>query len=132
VVFGAQKMQNTWAWRLPSLIQVVFAVVSIVILPFLPESPRWLIKNGHLKAALEALACTHSNGDENDPIVLAQYRQIIDTMRHEEETHQKANLWETVRTRTNRYRLALALSCAVFAQLCGKSTNVVNPFANQF
>ena len=40
ITLGTGKWLNTWAWRAPSLIQGIFSVLCIVILPFIPESPR--------------------------------------------------------------------------------------------
>jgi MFS family permease len=50
---GAVNISSTWAWRLPALIQCVPSVLSLCFLPFVPESPRWLIANGKLDEAKE-------------------------------------------------------------------------------
>lgn len=90
-------------------------------MPFTPESPRWLIYNGRKEDGHLALAITHSNGNLQDPIVLAQYQQIVDTIRYEKEIGAETALIEMVKTSGNRYRLVLALSCAVIAQLSGNN-----------
>lgn len=39
VTYGSQYILSTWAWRLPSILQVLPSVLCIVVLPFVPESP---------------------------------------------------------------------------------------------
>lgn len=35
VTLGTGQIQSTWAWRLPALLQAVWAVLCIVVLPFM-------------------------------------------------------------------------------------------------
>lgn len=35
VTLGTGKWNSTWAWRAPSAFQAIFAIICIVILPFL-------------------------------------------------------------------------------------------------
>jgi hypothetical protein len=65
----------------------VFSILCIVILPFIPEYPRWLAYEGRLNESLTVVVLKHANGDINSPLVLAQYREIIDTIEYEK------NLW---------------------------------------
>lgn len=83
--YGTAKMESTWAWRLPSLLQCIFSILCIAILFFTPESPRWLQSQGRTDEALVALAQTHSNGDPGDPKVQYHLREIIDTLQFEKE-----------------------------------------------
>ncbi|KAJ1555286.1 hypothetical protein HK096_005098 [Nowakowskiella sp. JEL0078] len=47
VIFGmAFTPKNSWQWRIPTLLQAVFSVALLAMLPFLPESPRTLISKG--------------------------------------------------------------------------------------
>lgn len=64
-------MESTWAWRLPSLLQGFWSVLCIVILPFVPESPRWLAYQGRHEEALTSLALLTADGDESNPVVTA-------------------------------------------------------------
>lgn len=41
ITLGTGKWESTWAWRCPSLVQGMFSVLCIIIIPFIPESPRW-------------------------------------------------------------------------------------------
>ncbi|RFU27656.1 hypothetical protein B7463_g8683, partial [Scytalidium lignicola] len=121
VTYGTAKMDSTWAWRLPSALQGLFSIICIVILPFIPESPRWLVHKGRNEEALQVIALTYADGDIDNPIVLSQYREIVDTLNYEREAGKTMSLTEMVRTRGSRTRMLLSISVAVFTMLSGNN-----------
>ncbi|KAL0247306.1 hypothetical protein I308_104342 [Cryptococcus tetragattii IND107] len=48
--------KSHWQWRMPVLFQLYPAIILLSALPFLPESPRWLILRGKNDQALHTLA----------------------------------------------------------------------------
>lgn len=52
------------------------ALFNIIFIPFIPESPRWLVANGKRDQALYNLAKAHSNGDIQDALIHAELREI--------------------------------------------------------
>ncbi|KAJ1556913.1 hypothetical protein HK096_010158, partial [Nowakowskiella sp. JEL0078] len=47
VIFGmAFAPDDSWQWRIPTLLQAVFSMVILVLIPLMPESPRTLISKG--------------------------------------------------------------------------------------
>lgn len=114
-------MDSTWAWRIPSAIQGVFSIICIIILPFVPESPRWLAYQGRRDEALEVVALTHADGDATNPVVLVQYQEIIDTLEFEQSAGETLSVKEMVKTPGARRRMNLVLSVAVFSMLSGNN-----------
>ncbi|KAI7277653.1 hypothetical protein KC345_g6498 [Hortaea werneckii] len=115
VTYGTAKLQSTWAWRAPSLVQGLFSLICIVVLPFLPESPRWLAFHGHHEAAHTVLAQTYADGDRDSPVVIAALKEIVDTLKYERKNNEKL----CFRTSPARRRIALACSAAVFSTISG-------------
>ncbi|KAF2092370.1 MFS monosaccharide transporter [Rhizodiscina lignyota] len=64
-------------WRFPLGFQMVFLLLLMVTIPFMPESPRWDIGNGHRERGRKTLAVFRSRGDINHPDVIAEYEEII-------------------------------------------------------
>lgn len=49
VSYGFFFVRGQAQWRTPVGIQLVPALIVFVSINFLPESPRWLIKHGHVE-----------------------------------------------------------------------------------
>lgn len=63
--YGSQNIQSTWSWRLPSMLQVIPSLLALSLLPFVPESPRWLISQGKHEHAREVLIVVQGEGTLN-------------------------------------------------------------------
>lgn len=113
-------MTSTWAWRAPSLIQGAFSIICILILPFVPESPRWLAHQGHREAALTVVAQTYADGDQGSVLVLTAFQEIIDTLEYERANNKKTlSFTQCFKTPAARRRILLACSTAVFSTIAG-------------
>jgi MFS family permease len=115
-------MNSTWAWRIPSAVQAIFSILCLVILPFIPESPRWLAYKNRREDALAVVAQTYANGDTQNPIVLVAFKEIIDTIEYEKNVGETLSLVQMVKTPVARKRVALAVSAAVFSTIAGETT----------
>lgn len=104
------------------MVQGIFSVLCLAILPFVPESPRWLAYVGRTEEALMVLAQTHANGDTTDPIVLAQYKEIIDTIDYERNVGETLSLKQMIKTPVARKRVSLAISAAVISTISGRNS----------
>ncbi|KAF2150933.1 MFS transporter [Myriangium duriaei CBS 260.36] len=61
-------------------IQFVPATLLLIGLPFLPESPRWLAKVDRVDEAIDVLAKIQAGGDRKDPLVVAEWEEITETL----------------------------------------------------
>ncbi|CAL5874067.1 uncharacterized protein PFLUO_LOCUS8354 [Penicillium psychrofluorescens] len=116
--FGTFKMDSSWSWRLPSLLQGVPSILQLVLSIFVPESPRWLVFKDRHEEATNVLAKYHAGGDHNSQLIRFEMLEIQATL--EEEKKQKAIQWkEFIRTQGNRKRLWILLFIGYAAQLSG-------------
>jgi hypothetical protein len=97
--YGMSFTSGSIAWRLPISCQMIFAFVSVlrgygfetenhqvvIVLVFgLPESPRWLNKQGRHQEALQVL-CEVYDRTEDDPKIQQEQKDVMDALRMEEE-----------------------------------------------
>ncbi|EGO02294.1 hypothetical protein SERLA73DRAFT_166753 [Serpula lacrymans var. lacrymans S7.3] len=118
VTLGTFNMPNNWAWRIPSLLQIVPSLLQVTFIWFLPESPRWLISKGRGEEAYAILAQYHAEGDFNSEFVKAEYTQIEKTL--ELELNSSKMSWrETVATPGMRKRVLIGSFLGLFTQWSG-------------
>ena len=99
---------NSWAWRIPSLLQGFMPLIQVLFVYLLPESPRYLILKGKHDEARRVLVKYHANGDEASPLVDFEMKEItlqIDESRKISGT----GYLEFWRTKGNRHRLFLII-----------------------
>ncbi|KAM0806626.1 hypothetical protein AB5N19_06963 [Seiridium cardinale] len=121
ISYGCTSLEpSNWAWRLPSLLQGLAPILVIVLLPFLPESPRWLISKDRLDEGLKNIA--RINGTTvDDQATQFQYQEIVDRLDYEKAEGKSVPFVEIVRNAPNRRRVALALSVAPITMLTGSN-----------
>jgi len=56
-------LPSEMSWQGPFIIQIALSAILCVMSFFLPETPRWLAKNGFMQEALQTVADLHSGGD---------------------------------------------------------------------
>ncbi len=131
ITYGTAKIETTWAWRLPSILQILFMVLAVIVLPWVPESPRWLVYQDRHSEALHSIAATQADGNTEDPVVLLTYQEIIDTLQTERETGQKTRYVDLVKSKRSLRRLMLAGSAAIISMVSGKGTSSIYWFCSE-
>lgn len=104
------------SWQGPFWIQVALSFVLISMSFFLPETPRWLAKNGFMSEALQTVADLHADGNIEAENVQATYLEIQEAVRYE--ATMKKSSWGDMFTRY-RKRTIIGITVQMFAQLNG-------------
>ncbi|KAF3384074.1 Lactose permease [Talaromyces pinophilus] len=79
ITYGTQFIESTWDWRLPSILQCLPSALCVALLPFVPESPRWLVANGRHEEGLEILRIFE--GAERAEELKSEMEAVIETER---------------------------------------------------
>ncbi|KAF4954511.1 hypothetical protein FSARC_12124 [Fusarium sarcochroum] len=82
VSYGSSSLEpSNWSWRIPSYLQAAAPAAVLGLVPFLPESPRWLAYNDRREEALQVLARINGKQEQN-PDVQLQFREVVDTLEY--------------------------------------------------
>ena len=109
--------QGTLAFRLPWAIQVLPGLILLFGLFWFPYSPRWLAAKDRWEEAIQVLADLHAGGDIKHPKVLAQYREIEESLRFEQETSTAG--WGALLQPQMARRVILGMSVQMWSGLSG-------------
>ncbi|KIY47495.1 hexose transporter [Fistulina hepatica ATCC 64428] len=117
--YGTFKINNTWAWRIPSALQGITAVLQFALIWFVPESPRYLISKGKDEKAIKTLAYYHADGNQDDPLVKYEYEEIKAALAFDQEVASNVGWKSLIATPGNRKRMRLIVALAFFSQWSG-------------
>ncbi|KAH6666285.1 putative lactose permease [Halenospora varia] len=121
IAWATMTIPNDWSWRSLTLFQVIPAVIQISFIYWVPESPRWHISKDQPEKALATLAHYHANGDIHNATVQFEYQEIKETLRLEFEFKKTSSYMDFLRTKGNRYRLAILISLGIISQYSGNA-----------
>ncbi|KAH8835117.1 hexose transporter [Flagelloscypha sp. PMI_526] len=117
VTLGTFRIPTDWAWRIPSILQIVPSAFQLVFIWWLPESPRWLITQGREEQAKQILIKYHGEGEETEYVQL-EYAEMVATIKMEIEAD-KIGWMDLVREKANLKRCALVAFIGTFSQWSG-------------
>ncbi|KAF9447054.1 general substrate transporter [Macrolepiota fuliginosa MF-IS2] len=87
MTYGFSFVSGSLAWRFPIAFQLVFSIILISTVPWLPESPRWLLAHGFEDEGLDVLvALEGDHASPKDESILTQRDEILEAVRIERET----------------------------------------------
>ncbi|CAD6576391.1 MAG: hypothetical protein CYPHOPRED_005987 [Cyphobasidiales sp. Tagirdzhanova-0007] len=104
--YGVIPWANNWSWRIVTIFQGLGCLPILVlgVTPWMPESPRWLIKQGQRERAHTLLADLHANGDKTDQLVLCEMEEISAALNLDVNA-EKGAFTDFLKTPGNRRRL---------------------------
>ncbi|KAL2830425.1 general substrate transporter [Aspergillus pseudoustus] len=115
ITFGTHVLDSSWAWRIPSITQMVCAILALPDLLILPEIPRWLVSMNRVPEARAALAYLHASGDTFFAVVIHQLISIQHTLELEQDNATTSGYAEMTSTPGNRHRLFITVSVGFYA-----------------
>lgn len=124
--YGASYGPDDLVWRFPIAFQVIFAVLIIVPMTFLPESPRWLLSHQRIEDADNVIAAIRGYEIESEE-TLQERNLILDSLRAAGGFGQKSTPLKALTTggRTQHLRRMLLGSSAQFFQQIGGCNAVI-------
>lgn len=114
VDFLLKDLPGEWAWRLMLGMAAVPALILFLGVLRLPESPRFLLRNGNEAGARRVLTYIRKNSSEID----AELKSIKETATKEAQANAKAS-WSTLFSPKYRYLVIAGVGVAAFQQFQG-------------
>ncbi|GAD97952.1 hypothetical protein FG04062.1 [Paecilomyces variotii No. 5] len=123
VTYGFGYVDSGAQWRFPIALQIFFALSTIILISFLPETPRWLLNHDRSDEAVQVLQRLH--GNEGLEVVERERLEIVTAIVEErlaqESLGQKSAFRMVFSNGEQRifYRTMLGAGAMVMQQLTG-------------
>ncbi|KAG2339180.1 general substrate transporter [Suillus weaverae] len=105
-------------WRVPIALQLVFQIIMVTCIGFLPESPRWLVKRGRNAEAMAVISAMEDK-PHTDPEVQRTYYGIREAVAVETSSQGSLRELTTGGRSQNFRRTAIAVVFMMMQQLTG-------------
>ncbi|MCJ1232343.1 hypothetical protein MMC14_000295 [Varicellaria rhodocarpa] len=86
MTYGFSYLHGPISWRFPLAFQLIFMIILFSTVPWLPESPRWLIAHEYEDEAFQILADLEDKGVD-DPFILTQHKEIVFAIQYERDNN---------------------------------------------
>ncbi|KAM0331477.1 hypothetical protein ACHAQA_003153 [Verticillium albo-atrum] len=115
VNLGTKSISSDASWLIPTGLQLVVPVIILALLPFAPESPRWLLSKGRIDEAQQSLHRLRGKGVSEDTV-----RSEIEEL-HAASANKEKGTWAEVFDKANRKRTGVAMLAMVGQQITGQA-----------
>ncbi|KFY05147.1 hypothetical protein V491_09193 [Pseudogymnoascus sp. VKM F-3775] len=111
-----------------TFIQIVPSAIQLTFIYWIPESTRYLLSKDRTDEALDMLATYHAGGDKNNATVQYEFQEIKETMRLDKLANRAVKYSDFLKTKGNRWRLAIIISLGDISQYSGNAilSNYIN------
>ncbi|KAJ7140041.1 general substrate transporter [Mycena crocata] len=122
MTYGFSYVKGSASWRFPIAFQLAFSVILLGTIPWLPESPRWLLMHGYETEGVAVLVALQGGGvTAEDNLIIDQKAEILDAVRLEKDS---APSWsDIIHMKTGEtgmtQRLLLGAGAQLMQQLVG-------------
>ncbi|KAI9927838.1 hypothetical protein MW887_002690 [Aspergillus wentii] len=117
-------------WRTAMGIQLIPGVLMCLMIPFVPETPRYLFNHNKAEEGLKNL-CKLRGLPADHPFIVTESQEIMAQVRHEQQCYEGHNYWvvikDIVTIRSNFQRFFLTVMLFLFHKLTG--TDSLNYYA---
>lgn len=120
VNFGTKNIPSDASWRIPVGLQLLIPLIILALLPFVPESPRWLLAKDRHEEAIVSLRRLRKKGAPETEIL-----EEIEFLRHANANVGKGT-WAEVFNKSNIRRTEIAILAMFGQQITGQA------FVNQY
>ncbi|RSH76900.1 uncharacterized protein EHS24_003835 [Apiotrichum porosum] len=128
ITFGCNYINSDASWIIPIVLQCAACIVVLGLVPFIPESPRYLMKHGKEEQALAILAKFHGGGDPNNALVQLEMEEMRAAAALDEANNTEA--WWDYRplfaTKSNAWRMFSGNGLAYFATVIFEQIGVTS------
>ncbi|KAL8639366.1 MAG: hypothetical protein Q9228_003595 [Teloschistes exilis] len=105
---SSQDKSTSFSWRWPIAFQGFFLILILIALPFLPESPRWLVSHDRVEEATAVFAQLEGKtATVNDPKIIRERDMVVASVQHEREVGEVS--WAEVFTEGKNRNLSRVL-----------------------
>ncbi|KAL6243838.1 maltose permease [Rhinocladiella similis] len=114
VNYFCAKSTTRTGWMVATGLQGITAVLVLALLPFTPDSPRWLISRGRDREAVLALRKVRRSDYGTEGCAA----EVV-AIKHSTHSTKKGSWWELFSTPVNRRRTGISVAILTLYHLCG-------------
>ncbi|KAJ5464666.1 uncharacterized protein N7458_000352 [Penicillium daleae] len=114
VTYGTKNIGGNAGWRIPIGLQLLLPTVLFMLLPFVPESPRWLLSRDRREDCARNPRKLRKNASEENIQIEIEAIAYAHANEHK-------GTWTQVFDKTNRVRTAVAILAMFGQQITGQA-----------